>query len=107
MLPVSALADLHVGVGTDSIRRLDGRRSVTLNIVPPRDIALETGVEQVRAELVGAMRQAGEIPQGVSIDISGASDQLDATRDSISRNIPISAAAVLPGAGRDLRPWSR
>jgi multidrug efflux pump subunit AcrB len=89
VLPVSALADLSETADTDSIRRLDGRRTVTLNIVPPRSVALETGVERVREELVEAMRAAGEIPPDVSIDISGASDQLDATREAIAGNFAI------------------
>ncbi len=89
VLPVSALADLRDSADTDSIRRLDGRRTVTLNIVPPRSVALETGVERVRTQLVEAMRAEGEIPQGVSIDISGASDQLDATREAIAGNFAI------------------
>jgi multidrug efflux pump subunit AcrB len=89
VLPVSALADQLESVGTDSIRRLDGRRTVTLNIVPPRSVALETGVEQVERELVAAMREAGEVPQDVSIEISGASDQLDATREAVLGNFAI------------------
>lgn len=89
VLPVSALADLREAAGTDSIRRLDGRRTVTLNIVPPRSVALETGVERVRAELIEAMRREGEIPPDVSIDISGASDQLDATREAVTGNFAI------------------
>ncbi|MCF7222235.1 efflux RND transporter permease subunit [Lysobacter sp. TLK-CK17T] len=89
VLPVSALAELRESAGTDSIRRLDGRRTVTLNIVPPRSVALETGVARVREELIEAMRREGEIPADVSIDISGASDQLDATREAVSGNFAI------------------
>lgn len=89
VLPVSALADLRESVDTDSIRRLDGRRTVTLSIVPPRSVALETGVARVRQDLVAAMTGAGEVPRGVSLDISGASDQLDATRQALAGNFVI------------------
>ncbi|MDH5824670.1 efflux RND transporter permease subunit [Luteimonas sp. RD2P54] len=89
VLPVSALAELRESAGTDSIRRLDGRRTVTLNIIPPRSVALETGVARVREELIAAMRTAGEIPADVSVDISGASDQLDATREAVAGNFAI------------------
>ncbi|MBW8368294.1 MAG: efflux RND transporter permease subunit [Arenimonas sp.] len=89
VLPLSALADLRESADTDTIRRLDGRRTVTLNIVPPRGIALETGVERVRAELVEPMRRAGEVPPDVAVDISGASDQLQATREAVSGNFAI------------------
>ncbi|MES1944214.1 cation/multidrug efflux pump [Salinisphaera sp. PC39] len=86
VLPVSALADVTETVDTDVIRRLDGRRTVTLNIIPPRSVALETGVATVEREVLGAMRDAGAIPASVTVDISGASDQLQATREALSSN---------------------
>ncbi|MGB3223422.1 MAG: efflux RND transporter permease subunit [Desulforhopalus sp.] len=89
VLPLSALADLQQTTDTDSIRRLDGRRTVTLSIIPPRSVALETGVARVRSDLIEAMRIEGEIPQGVLINISGASDQLDATREAVSDNFVV------------------
>jgi multidrug efflux pump subunit AcrB len=89
VLPLSALAELRETVDSGAIRRLDGRRTVTVSIVPPREVALETGVERVRAELVEAMRSSGEIPPGVSIRISGASDQLGATREAMGGNFLI------------------
>lgn len=89
VLPLSALAELRATVDSGSIRRLDGRRTVTLSIVPPASVALESGVQIVRDELVEAMRLAGEIPAGVSIKLSGASDQLSATRESMAGNFLI------------------
>jgi len=67
---------------------------VTLNLIPPDDVPLETGVERVRTELLGAMRDSGEIPSGVAIDISGASDQLNATRDALTGNFIIAVVIV-------------
>lgn len=92
VVPLSAVVDLVETVDTETLRRVNGRRTVTLNIIPPRSVALETAVEQVRLDLVAAMRQAGEIPPGVSIDLSGASDQLDATREALSANFLVAVA---------------
>jgi multidrug efflux pump subunit AcrB len=107
VLPLSALADLHEGVDTDGIRRLDGRRTVTLNIVPPRSVALETGVEQVRRELLETMRREGEIPPGVTADISGASDQLDATREAVAGNFAIALLLCYLLLVAIFRHWGR
>ncbi len=90
VMPVSALADIIETVDTDAIRRVDGRRTVTLNIIPPREIALETAVEIVRKDVVGYMRDNGEIPPAVTATLSGASDQLDATRASLGSNFLVS-----------------
>jgi multidrug efflux pump subunit AcrB len=84
--PLGALADLVETVDTDVIRRVDGRRTVTMNIIPPRSVALETAVAHVTGEMLPAMRMAGEIPAGVTVDISGAADQLAATRAAAGSN---------------------
>ncbi|MFO7992530.1 MAG: efflux RND transporter permease subunit, partial [Marinobacter sp.] len=81
-------------VDTSTVRRLDGRRTVTLNVIPPDNVPLEAGVERVRTELLGAMRDSGELPSGVSINISGASDQLNATRDALTGNFIIAVVIV-------------
>lgn len=90
VLPLSAVTEIHETVDSDAIRRVDGRRTVTLNIIPPRSVPLETGVGIVEEQVVGAMRAAGEIPASVSIDLSGASDQLMETREALSGNFIIS-----------------
>lgn len=86
VVPLSSVAELVERVDTDSVRRVNGQRTVTLNVIPPRSVALETAVERVRADVIAAMRAEGEIPQGVNIDISGASDQLTATRAALIDN---------------------
>ncbi|MGI3131574.1 efflux RND transporter permease subunit [Halopseudomonas pachastrellae] len=86
VLPLSSLARIEEEVDTSMVRRVDGRRTLTLNIIPPRSVPLEAGVEQVRTELVEYLRAQGQVPLGVNLSISGAADQLDATRDSLSSN---------------------
>jgi multidrug efflux pump subunit AcrB len=107
VLPLSALADLRESADTDTIRRLDGRRTVTLNIVPPRGIALETGVQRVRDELLEPMRRAGEIPPEVAVEISGASDQLEATREAVSGNFAIALLLCYLLLVAIFRHWGR
>ncbi len=107
VLPLSALADLRESADTDTIRRLDGRRTVTLNIVPPRSVALETGVERVRSDLLEPMRRAGEVPPGVAVDISGASDQLQATREAVSGNFAIAVLLCYLLLVAIFRHWGR
>ncbi|MFA5494599.1 MAG: efflux RND transporter permease subunit [Porticoccaceae bacterium] len=89
VLPLDALANIRETVDSDTLRRVDGRRTATLSIIPPRNIALETAVAKVRNEMVPQMQAAGEVDKGVSLSISGAADQLDATRESLSSNLVI------------------
>jgi multidrug efflux pump subunit AcrB len=94
ILPLGALADITESVDTNSIRRVNGRRTVTLNIIPPRSIALETGVATVKEELVDYLRANGQIPAHVDVVISGAADQLDATREALVGNYLVALLVI-------------
>jgi len=94
ILPLGALADITETVDTNSIRRVNGRRTVTLNIIPPRSIALETGVAMVKEELVDYLRETGQIPAHVDVVISGAADQLDATREALVGNYLVALLVI-------------
>jgi multidrug efflux pump subunit AcrB len=89
VLPLESLANLRDTVDTDVVRRVDGRRTVTLSIVPPRAVALETAVNRVEDELLPSLHAAGHVPPGMSLEVSGAADQLDATRQSLGANFVI------------------
>ena len=94
VLPLSSIAEIRENVDTSQIRRINGRRTATLNIIPPEEIALETGVEMVRTDVVGYLRESGDIPAGVSVDISGASDALNATRESLANNYGVAVIII-------------
>ncbi|MEJ2604775.1 MAG: efflux RND transporter permease subunit, partial [Gammaproteobacteria bacterium] len=94
ILPLSSLAAVRETVDTSNIRRINGRRTVTLNVIPPEEIALETGVEIVRRDVVGHLRDTGGIPAGISIDISGASDQLQATQEALADNYLVALVII-------------
>jgi multidrug efflux pump subunit AcrB len=94
VVPLNALADIVSTIDSDSLRRIDGRRTVTLSVIPPRSVALETAVGRIRGTLLPRMQAEGEIPAGVDISISGAADQLDATRESLSSNFLVAIALI-------------
>jgi multidrug efflux pump subunit AcrB len=90
VMPLNALTDLRVSKSSNSIRRVDSDRTVTVYIIPPRDVALETAEQMVRTEMLPALWQQGKIAQGIKLSISGAADQLESTRASLSNNFLIS-----------------
>ena len=94
VVPLSSIASVRETVDTSTVRRVDGRRTVTLSIIPPQSVALETGVDVVRDDVLEYLRSNGSIPASVSVDISGASDQLDATRKSLTGNYLVALILV-------------
>jgi multidrug efflux pump subunit AcrB len=89
VIPLSAVARLEETVNTETIRRVDGDRTITLSIIPPRDIPLETGVQKVTEEIILGMKASGELPPEIQLQISGASDQLEATRNALFSNFVV------------------
>ncbi|MDF1819635.1 MAG: efflux RND transporter permease subunit [Immundisolibacteraceae bacterium] len=83
VIPLSAVAELRQTVNTETIRRVNGERTITLSVVAPRDMPLEAAVEVVQAEVVDALKAEG-LPPGIGIKIAGASDKLTATRAALA-----------------------
>jgi multidrug efflux pump subunit AcrB len=86
VLPVIALANVVATVDTDVIRRLDSRRTVTIRVIPPAAIPLEAGVDRVNRDVIDHLREQGAIDASLALDISGASDELEVTRDALLSN---------------------
>jgi len=94
IIPLNAIADLVESKNSDSVRRVDGNRTVTVYIIPPRDVALETAQTMVRNQLLPVLWQQGSIAQGINVSISGAADQLEATQESLSSNFVIAIVLI-------------
>ncbi len=94
VVPLASLATVVETVNTSNIRRVDGKRTVTLNIIPPDNVALETGVDIVKRDVVAHLQDNGAIPNNVKILISGASDQLQATRASLTSNYAVALIII-------------
>jgi multidrug efflux pump subunit AcrB len=94
VVPLGTLVDIRETVDTSSVRRVNGQRTVTLNIIPPRTVPLETGVTLVKEKVVAYLRERGEIPAGVGVVISGAADQLDATREALVSNYLVALVVI-------------
>ena len=62
--------------------------------LPPDNIALETGVAIVKQDVIRFMRDNGSIPNNINITISGASDQLDATREALTANYTVALIII-------------
>lgn len=90
IVPLESIAAVNETVNTETIRRVDGQRTITLSIIPPRDVPLEIGVQRVVDEIVNdpALRQVAS-DNGITMEISGASDRLEATRLALADNFII------------------
>lgn len=89
VVPLESVATVRETVNTETIRRVDGRRTITLSIIPPREIPLEVGAARVQRELIDDMLSRADIDPAIDMEISGANDRLRATRDALSGNFAL------------------
>ena len=85
MVPVSSLARLEHTAGMTQIRHLERKRTVTLQITPPDDMALQEALEIIEQEIIPAVRAEGLFKE-LEVGISGAADKLIETRNVLQWN---------------------
>ncbi|MBS3803829.1 MAG: efflux RND transporter permease subunit [Oleiphilaceae bacterium] len=93
-LPLSSMASVVETVDTSNVRRVNSQRTVTLNIIPPAQVPLETGVERVQTDVLEYLRNRGEVPASTNIELTGASDKLTETRESLMGNYAVALLIV-------------
>ncbi len=93
IVPVSSLADVVVTAGPVQIRHLERQRTVTLEIHPPRKMALESALDTLQSEVMDVLK-AGGLPKGVRLSMTGTADKLSQTWDAMKVNLVIAVIIV-------------
>lgn len=84
IVPLGDLVDVARTVGPSNISRIDGKRTISLNIQPEEGIALEEVMTRLRGEIEPQLK-ALLPPDGV-VRYGGSADRLDATVATMGRN---------------------
>ncbi|MFQ5545762.1 MAG: efflux RND transporter permease subunit, partial [Acidiferrobacterales bacterium] len=75
VLPVAELVDVVRTAGPDQIRRLDRRRTITLQITPPANMSLEEALETLKQKVAPGIERL--LPEDGAIRYSGTADKLE------------------------------
>ncbi len=81
---IGELARIERTVGPTQLRRVNGQRTVTLQVLPPPDMTIEDALNTIRAEIGPILREA--LPDDAEIFYRGTADQLDAAVTDMSKN---------------------
>jgi len=81
---IGELADIERTVGPTQLRRVNGQRTVTLQVLPPPDMTIEDALDTIRGEIGPLLRDA--LPDDAEIFYRGTADQLDGAVTDMSRN---------------------
>lgn len=83
--PLGTLAQISTRMDPAQLRRIDGRRAVSLGFDPPADVPLDVAIQTIEREVLPQLRSA--LPADASIQISGSADQLDTLLQTMAKNV--------------------
>jgi len=81
---IGELTNIERTVGPTQLRRVNGQRTVTLQVLPPPDMTIEDALNTIRGEIGPILRDA--LPDDADIFYRGTADQLDAAVADMSKN---------------------
>lgn len=82
----NTLAELQRTTGISEIRHFNGKRTITLQVSPPQEMTLQEGMELFQNDIHPRLEQEGQL-ENVKIALSGTTDKLTETIDSMYMNI--------------------
>jgi HAE1 family hydrophobic/amphiphilic exporter-1 len=79
--------------GPTEIRHLERERTVTLEIRPANNMALESALELLQDQVIAPL-EAGGLPTGVTVHLSGTADQLTQTWEAMVLDLALAVVIV-------------
>ena len=89
---LGSLADITLEEGPTQINHIDSQRAITIMVIPPREIALETAMDTVVEKVVGPIKESGLLSNLYSIELGGTADDLTRTRKALMWNFILAIA---------------
>jgi len=83
---LGSLADISLEEGPTQINHIDSQRSITIMVIPPREMPLEATMEIISEKVVEPIRQSGMLSSLYSIELGGTADDLTKTRQALMWN---------------------
>jgi multidrug efflux pump subunit AcrB len=84
IVPLGELVGVERTTGPGQIRRVNGRRTVSLSVSPPENVSLETAVKLINEEVEPLLRAA--LPDDGTIIYGGSADSLSDAIETMSSN---------------------
>ena len=84
---VGDIADIRLVAGPEQINHIERERAITIQVIPPSQIPLETAMDLIQQEVVRPIEQAGNLGRLYNIHLAGTADDLTKTYDALKYNL--------------------
>lgn len=91
--PLAAMTQLQQTVGPSQLRRIGGKRTLSLIVRPPEGMSLDESMEILQREVLPPMQQA--LPEGASLLLSGNASQMNSAIDEMLINFALALLILL------------
>ena len=92
IITLSQVADVEIIGLPNQIKRLSGKRVLSIQLRPNENISLEESINILNNNLINPINK--KLPSGISVSISGAASELDRTWKSMQQNVVISIFVI-------------
>ena len=93
IVPIQSVATVEVTSGPTEIRHVERERTVTIEVRPVTEMALESALELMQTQVVDVLTGQG-LPPGVSLELRGTADELTQTWDAMMLNLVLAVVIV-------------
>lgn len=84
---VGAIADITLVAGPEQIDHIERERAITIQVIPPSQMPLETAMDMIEQQIVLPIKEAGNIGHLYNIRLAGTADDLTKTYDALKYNL--------------------
>jgi multidrug efflux pump subunit AcrB len=90
--PLGEFITIEQTAGPDQIRRVDRRRTITLIVTPPTDMALGTSIDLIRDQVDPVIR--AQLPEDGDISYRGTADDKDRAIANMARSLALAVVIL-------------
>jgi len=94
LVTLGSVADIEVTNGPVQINRSERQRTITIQVTPAEQMALETALDTIQTEILQPMRDEGRLGGIYDTRISGSADKLRQTVETVRWDLLLAVAIV-------------
>ena len=92
LVPLSTVARIEVTTGPEQINHSERSRTISIQVIPPETLPLETALDNIQQQIVDPLIQSGALQSPYAIRLSGSADDLKKTREALQWNFLLAPA---------------
>lgn len=86
ILTVGSIAKVQTTNGPEQINHYERQRTITIQVIPPEKMPLETAINKIEQVIINPLRQSGELGGSYNVILTGTADDLTVARKALQWN---------------------